>query len=1122
MIINRLFIFFFGITSLCLSCGIEEDINTTPEVTSVLDTDAFDEANEVEYTLADGFIMDLWAPGPLLANAVSLSFDHHGNAYVSETQRRKSSDLDIRQHRDWMIEDIGLGSIEDTKALHLSKLATSLSDENTWQKDFNEDGIYDYRDLEVQSEIIRKIYDTDGDGKADASHVYADGINNMVSGVAAGVLYHAGDVFVTAAPDVYRFRDTDDDGDYDTKEIISTGYGIHIAYAGHDMSGLTVGPDGKIYWSIGDLGLNVVDQTGKRWNYPNQGAVMRCNPDGSDFQVYAHGLRNPQEISFDAYGNLISVDNDGDHVGERERYVHIVEGSDAGWRINWQYGKYNYPNEEYKIWMDEGLYLPYFDGQPAYITPAIALAADGPAGLAYNPGTALGEEWNNYFFASYFTGNSKRSKLQAFKLAANGASFKLAEEMDIVNGINSTGVNFGPDGGLYINDWKASYDKKEAGRIWKLDVKNKNPQRDETKSMLQKGAGGISVEILKSLLDHADMRVRQMAQFELVDRKEKTVLLDQAKNAKTLFGQLHAVWGYGQLMRADASISSDLILLLGAEDENVRSQVAKVIGDANYKDAYQALIVLLDDESVRVQFYVAEALGKIGNPKAFDKLVAHLANLREDDPHHRHAIIHALSKLDDGTLLAALSNHKSEKVRISAVVALRELGSARVSTFLKDESALVVTEAARAINDDFSIPDGLQTLAQSLTSSTIEAEAFLRRAINANLRVGDAASADRLKNYFLDISNTEAMRKDALWALGSMANPLVLDRVDGRYRELKSVDESVTMASIAEIFNTIESQNNTAFKALIIQVAGKLGYLKSEGRLFSYVKDSGIDKSLRIASMAALAELESDKLTDAINIIIEDTDVDLRKEAQKIIDQAGFSDDTKIQIIDKILTTGTVEEKQSALNAISNIKANAAITLLKDQIRNIKNLEPEIMLDVISAARNQQNKSLDEALAKYESSKPLNDKLAQYQEAIAGGNLENGKNIFANDESAQCLRCHQIQGYGGVVGPALDKIGSMLSREDLLLSLVAPNVRIAPGYGNTYYTLNDGRELVGTVVQEKNDQLTIRDAAGDEHTFKTTDVKSKENMPSGMISQENILDKFEIRDLVEFLSSLKT
>jgi hypothetical protein len=65
---------------------------------------------------------------------------------------------------------------------------------------------------------------------------------------------------------------------------------------------------------------------------------------------------------FDAYGNLISSDNDGDHRGESERLVHVVEGSDAGWRSNWQYGKYTDPknNRITYGWMKN---YPYPDGK---------------------------------------------------------------------------------------------------------------------------------------------------------------------------------------------------------------------------------------------------------------------------------------------------------------------------------------------------------------------------------------------------------------------------------------------------------------------------------------------------------------------------------------------------------------------------------------------------------------------------------------------------------------------------------------------------------------------------------------------------------------------------------------
>ena len=110
------------------------------------------------------------------------------------------------------------------------------------------------------------------------------------------------------------------------------------------MSGAIVGPDGRIWWGIGDIGMNVVDFNGNRWKYPNQGVIVRSEFDGSGFEVYSAGLRNTHEFAFDKYGNLISVDNDGDHFGESERLVYLINGSDSGWRINWQFGKYTDPD----------------------------------------------------------------------------------------------------------------------------------------------------------------------------------------------------------------------------------------------------------------------------------------------------------------------------------------------------------------------------------------------------------------------------------------------------------------------------------------------------------------------------------------------------------------------------------------------------------------------------------------------------------------------------------------------------------------------------------------------------------------------------------------------------------
>ena len=73
------------------------------------------------------------------------------------------------------------------------------------------------------------------------------------------------------------------------------------------------------------------------------------------------------------------------------------------------------------------------------------------------------------------------------------------------------------------------------------------------------------------------------------------------------------------------------------------------------------------------------------------------------------------------------------------------MGSTGLKNFLQDTDSLVVIEAARAIHDDQSVQEALPALSEALLTQKITDEAFVRRAINANLRLGDSASANRLK-----------------------------------------------------------------------------------------------------------------------------------------------------------------------------------------------------------------------------------------------------------------------------------------------------------------------------------------------------------------------------------------
>ena len=598
------------------------------------------------------------------------------------------------------------------------------------------------------------------------------------------MLHHNGDLFFGAAPTLWRLRDPNGDGLIQSRSVVSQGYNVHPAVGGHGISGVALGPDGRLYWEVGDMGFDVVDQSGRRWSSPNQGAVLRANPDGSDFEVFATGIRNLQEFAFDEYGNLISVDNDGDYPGETERLVYLTDGSDSGWRTNWQYGKYTDPdNNRYNVWVDEGMFKPRFEGQAAHITPPIAPYHAGPAGMAYEPGTALSDEWRKHFFVSSFQGSAPNARIYAFRLRNEGAGFALESERVLVQGILTVGLKFGPDGGLYLADWMRGWEAKNEGRIWKVDSPTaaSSAARIEVRSLLAQSFDARAAADLGVLLQHADMRVRLKAQFELVRRGDITTLRLAARRAEHQLARIHGIWGIGQLARKDPQHAVLLTELLDDPDAEIRAQAARLIGDVRDVRAGDALRPLLQDGSPRARFFAAEALGRLAYRPAIPDLIGMLADNNDRDANLRHAGSLALARIGDASPVVALSGHGSRGVRIAAIVALRRMRHPDVARFLSDADEQVVTEAARAVNDDGGIEAAVPALARALDERRFTSEPLLRRAINANLRLGTNDAAARVAAFAADVSRPAAMRAEAAAALAAWNSPSPFDRVDGAY-----------------------------------------------------------------------------------------------------------------------------------------------------------------------------------------------------------------------------------------------------------------------------------------------------------------------------------------------------
>ncbi len=1019
----------------------------------------------------------------------------------------------------WIPDDVALTSVEEKRAFYHRELAPGkLRSPRGSLKDHNKDGSIDWRDLTVHSERIYQLRDTDGDGKADKITVFAEGFNSEVTGIAAGILYHDGWVYTTIAPDLWRLKDTNDDGVADIREVVAHGFGMHIAYAGHDMHGPRLGPDGRIYWSIGDKGINVTSKEGKRWYYPHEGAVMRVEPDGTGFEVFAHGLRNIQEIAFDQYGNMFGVDNDADMQGEQERFVYITERSDSGWRCSHQYMKGTSRWLLENVWKAGAVH-------PLFITPPLANYSNGPAGFAYEPGTAMGAGLRGQFILNQFPSG----KMDAFAIESDGTAFKMTHLRTINNGIMGIGLSWGPDGALYMADWIGGYPLDEKGAVWRVDdpAGEGSTERKETQALLSAGFAQLPVTELQTLLSHADQRVRVEASLALAKQGKWSELLTIAQNIKSpQLARIHAVWGLGiGLRQGKWQGDNQLSLLLGTDkDAELQSQIAKVLGDAGNHASEtdkKALTTALASESFRVRFQAAIALGKLTWAAATPNLLK-MAQNEAADPWQRHAVVTGLAGCATSDALAALASSPERNLRLAALLALSRQGSPAITAFLKDADPALVDETARAIHDDTGIPEALPALAAMLDQPGLLPNHTARRAINANLRLGGTANAARLLKIALtppDSPEQKAQSLDAFSALLNLNDPPRLDRIDGMAHPYAKRNTSAIAAAIQPSIQNLLALSEPEAKAAAIELMVKLQLKVAAPTLQQIIADTTAKPTLRVGALKLMAaQHAADPAFTATLTQTADksapTELRIESLSQTFTHRRQMAPAEASQVLEK----GNLTEKQAALRLLGRTKGKDIETLLDAWMQRLASgkVELALKLDVLEAA--QSHEALATRVQTYQQSRVT----APRDDLLEGGSVSNGKDIVTNHLGANCLACHTVEAKeGSAVGPILTTIGGQRTRADLLESLLNPVAKIVPGYGLVSITLKDGTNLAGALYKEDATSITLRQADGTEKKLARDQITLQTPPISVMPPMLGILTPSEIRDTVAYLTSLK-
>ena len=1052
--------------------------------------------------IASGFTAKLWASDPLIENPVAFSFDDRGRCYVAETHRWSQSIFDITKNPSWLSEDLSFRSVQDRSNFLSRTFSTN------------------FHFLVKDSERVRWLEDRGGLGTADVGGVFASGFQNATAGTAAGVLAHGRDVWFACIPDLWRMRSGSASGEVDQRQVLHSGYGVHIGVSGHDLHGLKMGPDGRLYFSIGDRGFNlatpstapasVAARRGSMFSLsqPDTGAVLRCDPDGSHLEVFAIGLRNPQELTFDDEGNLWTGDNDTAGADD-SRLLYVVEGGDYGWRCSYQH------QQGFGPWVQENLWRGDLDDA----LPHAGMVAQGPSGLDHYPGTGLGSAMQGHFLMCDFPGG-----IWDFTVTNRGAGFFLSTRQKFVWGLWPTDVEFGPDGAVYASDWVAGWEKPGKGRLYRI-TKNSptdDPLAAQTRDILKRGLESGTEARLEALLPHPDQRVRLRAQWILASRGSVglSTFVASLHKQPSVLARVHAVWGLGQLGRMILPNDQRTLLqrslgeCLKDPASSVRAQAARVLGDLGASTFAKDLSVALQDPEPRVKCFAAISLGRLGSA---DQLPAVLRFLRENadaDPYLRHAGMMALMGVCDAEGLLALRRDESASVRLAAVLGLRRWAHPQITRFLNDESPRVVIAAGRAIND-VPIESAMPQLAAFLGKVDCT-EALITRAINANLRVGEARNATVLATYAGRKDVTELSRVAALEALATWEQPAPLDRVMGLWRPIASRNPEPARRALRAAASALMSTRSENVSVAFLRAAAALRIKEVGHAAFEFMSGSNVSATLRVEVLKTLAAIQHSRWPEALQVGLQDSSSIVRGEALRLAAKNPRGDIfPQVQVL--LSATNSLSDRQVALSVLGQLADPRATAWILNALQSLSSsqpkTEPGLVLDLLEAAKLNADREVTEVLA----SLPVS-----YAPLMEGGDRRAGERIFQEKVEVSCARCHRVTGVGGNVGPALDSVGKRLGRSEILESILRPNSKIAVGFEQAFITLKDGTTHSGTVRNESDIELTIENLDDGVTRVAKADIMKRERglspMPEGL---EALLSRRELRDLLEYLSALK-
>jgi len=929
---------------------------------------------------------------------------------------------------------------------------------------------------------IRVLEDTNGDGRCDkATTFYQD--PSLQSPLAIAVL--GSRVYVCQSPDIFYLEDTNNDGKADKKTVVLTGFkGIDHDHAIH---GIQFGPDGFIYMSNGDQGLDVVDGSGKRTSAGRDAmyqaaTVLRMDLEGKHLEVLASNMRNPYEPTVDSFGNVYISDNDDDG-NEQTRINYVMEGADYGY---WNKGTNSRRRGDRRL--DK---VHWNSDRPGVMPTMLKTGFGSPTGLLFYEGAHLPVQYRQTLIHS----DAGPGVIRSYRPIPDGAGYS-AEMTTLVSSpddswFRPSDVTVGPDGSLFIADW---YDAgvgghrmvdAHLGRIYRLSTKEKVDSYQTTALDLSESSdlarGFASPNQAQRFLVHEHLK-------RISAEEKRTFLLSMLKHENETI-QARALWLLGQdketqveaithALNGSTKFQTQAVRMLSrfASDYPVDPSLLKT----NAEDSGTKRQWLLEMAS-QYPYATGSNFPRSRNEEHRSWLNALQASYPLNDRFYREALGIAVQGLESQMLEYHIST--SDSTQSTAELALQyhpdsALLFLKKTTLSQENDELIRGTALRGIE-------------------AIGSDGALKTVMDWAIQDGNF----NLKGIALDLLTRDDgdVWREAMDENGFDDHLIQGLRTNRRNQELlrfislaKRVGTTSTLIDLLDKRAPRENVNIPLLRTLraIIGRGEFDDYARWVNQLSPML--SLPHPVIQEATIDLLGQLRGREQREAL-IAFAATENAPRPARLKAIRFAATGRTGSHQLLDKVEND---ELPEDLLFSLSGILHGSKFDGVKTRVAKLLPKETTRTGDSLPSMRTLVRQT---------------------------GNPENGKNIFYDTVKSTCSSCHAIDDATPIIGPNLAKIGEKLDTFSLFESILDPSAAIAHEYESWIIDTSEEEGLNGYIRSEDSDWLELQGSTDTIQRINVSTITAKIKSPVSIMPSNLAagMSQEELVDLVSFLKTLK-